>query len=231
MPAPFERASRLLALLVLAGCQHGQEDGATAQDSMTTLPIVTLPTPRLTGPLALETTLARRRSVREFGADPLQDAEIGQLLWAAQGVTSPEGYRTAPSTGALYPLECYVATPAALYRYEPANHRLVPRFAGDQRPALAHAAAGQSAVADAAVVLVITAVYERTAAKYGEERAQRYAMLEAGHAAQNVLLQAAALGIGAVPIGAFHDDAVADLLRVPRGEEPLYLIAVGRPRR
>lgn len=231
MSIPFARAARLVALVAIAGCQLGHRDGAAAQDSVLTVPVVALPAPRLTGPMPLETALAQRRSVRELSSDPLQNAELAQLLWAAQGVTDPEGFRTAPSAGALYPLECYIATPAALYHYEPASHRLVQRLPGDQRAALARAALGQPAVADAAAVLVITAVFERTAEKYGEARARRYAVLEAGHAAQNVLLQSVALGLGAVPIGAFQDDAVTELLGLPRGEEPLYLIAVGRLRR
>ena len=181
--------------------------------------------------MSLESALRRRRSVRSFTDEPLTSAEIGQLLWAAQGVTDPRGLRTAPSAGALNPLECYVATADALLHYAPNVHRLDPHVPGDQRRALAAAAYGQSAVADAAVVIVITAVYARTAEKYGEERAFRYVAMEAGHAAQNVLLQAVALGLGAVPVGAFDDAQVAQLLRLDMGEAPLYLIPVGHPDR
>lgn len=202
-----------------------------AKDPVSSPPSETLPAPRQDGPLSLEAALQRRRSIRSFTREPLRQEQIGQLLWAAQGITNAEGFRTAPSAGALYPLECYVATETALFHYEAVGHRLTQRIAGDQRDALAAAALGQSAVGDAAVVIVISAVHERTARKYGAERARRYAVLEAGHAAQNVLLQAVALGLGAVPIGAFTDREVSALLRLPDGEAPLYLIAVGHPPR
>lgn len=202
-----------------------------ARDPVSSQPSITLPAPRQDGPLSLEAALQRRRSIRSFTREPLRQEEIGQLLWAAQGITDAEGFRTAPSAGALYPLECYVATETALFHYEAAGHRLTQRVAGDQRGALASAALGQSAVGGAAVVIVITAAEERTAGKYGAERARRYAALEAGHAAQNVLLQAVTLGLGAVPVGAFTDREVSALLRLPDGEEPLYLIAVGHPAR
>lgn len=219
-----------MGALALAGCQAGQaNDATTTQRAPDSLSVVTLPAPRRDGTVSLESALRRRRSVRSFTDAPLTAVEIGQLLWAAQGVTDPRGSRTAPSAGALYPLECYVATPDALLHYMPNVHRLLAHVPGDQRGALAAAAYGQSAVADAAVVIVITAVYARTAEKYGEERAFRYAAMEAGHAAQNVLLQAVALGLGAVPVGAFDDAQVGQLLRLDMGEAPLYLIAVGHP--
>ncbi len=189
---------------------------------------VPLPTPRSQGPLSLEETLARRRSVREFADTPLTLAELGQLLWAAQGLTHEAGLRTAPSAGALYPLEVYVVMREGVYRYDPARHRLIVHARGDARPALHAAALSQDAVRRAPATIVIAAVYARTARKYGEERAPRYVHLEAGHAAQNVLLQAVALGLGAVPIGAFYDDEVARVLALPAEYAPLYLIPVGR---
>lgn len=189
-----------------------------------------LPSPLLDGPVSLEEALAARRSVRSFGDAPLTPAEIGQLLWAAQGVTSSEGGRTAPSAGARYPLEVYAVTAAGIDRYLPTEHALERVASGDHRPGLEAAALGQAAVGEAPLVLVITAVPARTAERYGEGRAVRYVDLEAGHAAQNVLLQATALGLGAVPVGAFDDDAVARLLGLRAGESPRYLLPVGRPR-
>jgi SagB-type dehydrogenase family enzyme len=190
--------------------------------------IIQLPDPELLGTLSLEAALARRRSVREFSDEPLTLAEVGQLLWAAQGVTHADGYRTAPSAGALYPLEVYAATADGVFRYEPAEHRLAVQSQQDARPALYEAALRQEAVRQAPLVIVIAAIYSRTAAKYGEQRAPRYVHLEAGHAAQNVLLQAVALDLGAVPLGAFVDADVVRALRLPAEEEPLYLIPVGR---
>lgn len=190
---------------------------------------VRLPPPALAGALSLEQALARRRSVREFSAADLSSAELGQLLWAAQGVTDAEGHRTAPSAGALCPLELCVVRREGLFRYLPQRHALVARSVRDLRGPLAQAALGQECVRDAPVDLVITGVVARTAVRYGP-RAERYVLLEAGHAAQNIHLQAVALGLGSVPVGAFDDEAVAEVLGLPDGERPLYIIPVGRPR-
>ncbi len=188
-----------------------------------------LPLPRRQGPLSLEAALARRRSVRRFAARSLAAEQIGQLCWAAQGVTEPaSGKRTAPSAGALYPLELDVVTAAGVYRYAPGTHGLARRVDGDVRDRLSDAALGQQWVEDAPVVLVLSGVPARTQRKYGD-RAERYVVPEAGHAAQNVLLQAEALDLAAVPVGAFQDDPVAKVLDLSRGERPLYLIPVGHP--
>ena len=188
-----------------------------------------LPPARTASPVSLEEALQQRRSVREFLRDPLSDQELGQLLWAAQGVTDPEGHRTAPSAGALYPLEIYAVTATAMLHYDPATHSVTTHLTGDYRRDLKAAALDQEFLAEAPVTLVITAVYERTAVKYGD-RAARYVHLEAGHAAQNVLLEAVALGLGAVPIGAFSDERLETVLELPVDERPIYLIAVGHPR-
>ncbi len=189
--------------------------------------VLALPAPRLESDVSLEEALARRRSVRAYSGEPLTLEEIGQLLWAAQGITHERGYRTAPSAGALYPLELYAATDSGLYHYLPRGHEAERRRIEDWQAPLCQAALSQDAVCQAPAVFVVTAVYERTAAKYGQ-RAERYVRLEAGHAAQNLLLQAVALGLGAVPIGAFYDDQVQAALSLPADHEPLYLIPVGR---
>jgi SagB-type dehydrogenase family enzyme len=188
-----------------------------------------LPSPQVSGPVSLEEALARRRSVRELDGTPLTREDLGQLLWAAQGVTDAQGRRTAPSAGARYPLELDAVSVEGVARYLPDGHRLAWRAAEDLRPALQRAALDQPQVGDAAVVIVISAVPERTATRYGD-RADRYVALEAGHAAQNVLLEVVALGLGAVPIGSFDDAEVGRLLGLAAGEEPLYLVAIGRPR-
>jgi SagB-type dehydrogenase family enzyme len=202
----------------------GQEPGSTAP------PVVALPAPAERSAVSLDEALRRRRSVREYTTQPLTDAQLSQLLWAAQGITDAGGYRTTPSAGALYPLEMYVATRAGLQRYEARGHRLLRVGDTDVRSRLRGAALGQEAVTAAAAVFIITAVPSRTAAKYGE-RATRYVQLEAGHAAQNLLLEAVALGLGAVPVGAFEDDRVSGILGLPAGEVPLYLVPVGQPLR
>jgi SagB-type dehydrogenase family enzyme len=190
---------------------------------------IALPSPARSGYMPLEEALARRRSVREFSNKPLADQNLSQLLWAAQGVTHAEGLRTAPSAGALYPLELYLVNAAGFYRYDAQRHELHRRSERDLRPALYRAALEQ-AVREAPAVFVITAIYERTARKYGDARSPRYVHMEAGHAAQNLLLQAVALGLGAVPIGAFNDAQVQKVLGLPTEEQPLYLIPTGRAR-
>jgi SagB-type dehydrogenase family enzyme len=207
-------------------CSGGEGQIEPSPGAVPTGTVIELPAPRTEGDLSLEQALLERRSVRGFTAEELTLQELSQLLWAAQGVTASWGGRTAPSAGALYPLEVYAATPEGLYHYLPKGHRAEIVSTSDLRAALSAAAGGQEAVADAPAVFAITAVPARTEAKYGE-RAERYVQLEAGHVAQNVLLEAVALGLGGVPIGAFSDDEVARVLRLPSGEGPLYLVAVG----
>jgi SagB-type dehydrogenase family enzyme len=183
---------------------------------------------------SVESVLQVRRSVREYSRKPLTQDELAQLLWAAQGVTGPEGLRTAPSAGALYPLEVDVVIgdvdglPSAIYRYKPDRHELVLTREGDRRRELSAAALGQDCVEAGAAVIALSGVVERTSAKYGE-RGIRYVHMEVGHAAQNVCLQAAALGLGAVVVGAFEDGRVKRVLGLARDEEPLSLLPVGRP--
>jgi SagB-type dehydrogenase family enzyme len=189
--------------------------------------VMPLPPPSLSGQMSLEEALTQRRSIREFSDTPLTLAEMGQLLWAAQGITHERGFRTAPSAGGLYPLEVYVATADGVFRYDPHGHRLLVLSADDARFALYDAALQQEALHQAPAIFVVTAVYERTAKKYGGERSPRYVHLEAGHAAQNLLLEAVALGLGAVPIGAFEDERIQEVLAIPADHKPLYLIPVG----
>lgn len=191
-----------------------------------------LPPPRTKGEVSLEHCLLKRRSVRRFKNAALPLTDISQLLWAAQGITA-EGYlRTAPSAGALYPLELYLAAgsvdglPPGLYHYLPKRHELALAKPGDLRHELARAAGGQGCVSNAAAIILFTAVYARTSGKYGQ-RASRYVHLEAGHAAQNVCLQATALGLGTVTVGAFEDDEVKRVAALPQSHEPVYLIPIG----
>jgi SagB-type dehydrogenase family enzyme len=176
--------------------------------------------------------LAHRRTVRRYGTHPLALAAISQLLWAAQGITTTDGRRTAPSAGALYRLELHLLATrieglaAGLYRYLPATHALQLSIAAATAPALQEAAMGQQAVGAAAAVVVIAAVEERSAANYGA-RAGRYVAIEVGAASQNLALQAAALGLGAVVIGAFDDGAVARVLHLLPGEWPVVLMPIG----
>lgn len=180
--------------------------------------------------MTLEEAMKQRRSIRAFKPEPLTEVEISQLLWATQGVTEVSGKRTAPSAGATYPLEIYAVTAEGAYKYDPHHHQLSLHHSGDLRPALYEAALRQDAVLEAPLIVLITAVYDRTAERYGAGRAQRYVHIEVGHAAQNLHLQAVALGLGSVPVGAFHDSDVKVALSLPSGEEPLYMVPVGKPR-
>ena len=188
-----------------------------------------LPAPKKEGKMSLEETLAKRRSMRSFKADKLTAEQVSQLCWATQGISDERrGFRTAPSAGALYPLELYVVTAEGVHRYVPRQHAAEKIAEGDMRVKLKAAALGQPWVAQAPATFVIAADVSRTAKKYGG-RAERYVLMEVGHAAQNLLLQATAMGLGAVPVGAFHDKQVAEALSLPKAHAPMYLIPVGVP--
>jgi SagB-type dehydrogenase family enzyme len=216
----------LLVTVSLAGCAPSTSPTLRVTEEPAT--VIDLSPPSLLGELSLEEVLARRRSIREYAESLLGIDELSQLLWAAQGVTAASGHRTAPSAGALYPLEVYVVTSEGAHHYLPDGHQLETLTDADLRMEMMAAGLGQTAIGDAAAVFVIAGVVARTEAKYGD-RAERYVILEAGHAAQNLLLEAVALGLGAVPIGAFHDDEVQRTLALPDDIRPLYLIPVGRP--
>ena len=180
----------------------------------------------------LQRALRRRRSRRGYSPQPLTLDQLSRILWAAQGVTNASGRRTAPSAGALYPLELHLlgcnvhGLPAGLYDYDPTNHGLVLRALECHRSELAAAARFQEWVSMAPALLIIAAVFERTTAKYGE-RGVRYVHMEVGHAAQNVYLQAASLGIGTVLVGSFEDADVKRVLCLPEEEQPLALMPLG----
>lgn len=195
---------------------------------------IRLPAPKPEGATSLEKALRERRSTRDFKRRPLSIGEISQLLWAAQGITGSGGRRTAPSAGALYPLELYLVADnvegltQGVYKYVPNGHELIRTINGNKNLELSAAAFGQTSVRDAAAVLLLAAVYERTTARYGK-RGVRYVHIEIGHVGQNICLQAVALRLGAAVIGAFDDSQVKRIAKLLLKEEPLYLIAIGRP--
>ena len=196
---------------------------------------IELPGPIHDGTPSLEQTLLQRRSVREYAQQPLTLAEVSQLLWAAPGITHSGGKGTAPSAGALYPLEVYLLAgeveglPQGTYRYLPDEHSLTMTVQADRRSALSQAALDQEAVAQAPAVIVLSGIYERTTVKYGD-RGIRYVHMEVGSAAQNVYLQAVSMDLGTVFIGAFHDEEVIQALSLPAEERPLCIMPVGRLR-
>ena len=196
--------------------------------------VIQLPAPSLRGEVSVEEAIASRRSIRSYADSPLTLQELSQLLWAAQGITDPvRGFRSAPSAGATYPLTVFAAVSEGgvlglepgIYEYLPESHglRLVRR--GDFSEEFAEAALGQAWVREAPVCLVIAADYSRTTRVYGE-RGVRYVHMEAGHVGENIYLQATAMGLGTVAVGAFHDDEVAEILQA--GLSPLYILPVGR---
>ncbi len=195
---------------------------------------IKLPEPKYDGSTSVEKALRSRRSIRAGYQDiPVTLSDLSQMLWAAQGITGAGRMRTAPSAGALYPLEVYVVAgnvtdlQPGIYVYKPEIHSLLRIADGDKRAELSRAALRQPAIKDAPAVIVISAVYERTTIKYGE-RGIRYVHMEAGHAAENVYLQAASLDLGTFVIGAFDDDAVKKAANLTIREQPLYIMPVGK---
>lgn len=194
---------------------------------------VELPEPRYMGAMSVEEAILRRRSVRRYKEDPLLLDEVSQLLWSAQGITSASrGFRAAPSAGARYPLELYLAAggveglDAGLYKYVPQDHELIKTIAGDIRDELAAVCLGQRMIREAPVTMVFTAVFERTVSRYGE-RGVRYVHLDAALAAENAHLQAVTLGLGTVMVGAFDDVGVQKVLGLTE-EQPLLMMPLGK---
>ncbi len=199
--------------------------------------MIELPIPAAGKGITVEKALSRRHSVRDYNPSPLTGAELSRLLWSCQGLTGSYSKRTAPSAGALYPLEVFVVVervervPAGIYHYHPApdsvQQPLEVVSKGNFIKRLAEAALGQECIYDCAAALVVTGIVSRTAAKYGD-RARRYVLIEVGHAAQNVCLEVESLGLGCVTVGAFNDKQVQSLLATEA--EPFYIIPIGHPR-
>ncbi len=192
-----------------------------------------LPTPALRSNISIEEALKQRRSIRQYKNEALSLQQVGQVLWAAQGLTTAAGFRTAPSAGGLYPLEIYLVSgkvqnlPDGVYHYLPEKHALELVLSGDQRSEVAKAAHEQHDIQSGAVDLIITGNYKKTSSKYGN-RGERFVHMEAGHAAENVYLQTVSLGLGTVSIGVFDELALKKALGIPREEEPLYIMPVGK---
>jgi len=215
----------LLAVLAASAIAEGACGQAQESHARYTGEIA-LPEPNVAGAVSLEECIQRRRSVRTFGPGLLPVGTIGQLLWAGQGITSPDGKRAAPSAGALYALELYAVTAAQLMHYLPRGHRAETRVTPDLRPQLQALAFGQASVGAAPVVIVVAADPGRLSQRYGP-RANAYTNIEVGHAAQNVLLQAVVLGLVAVPVAALDGTRAARTLALSAGQTVAYLIPVG----
>jgi len=199
--------------------------------------VVDLPSPALDQRCSVWEAMRTRRSVREFIDKPISPDQLSNLLWAAQGITARvQGYglRAAPSAGALYPLELYLAVhnvsaiEPGLYHYAVETHQMEQLAKGDFRLKVARAALDQEVAYAANAVFVWTAVFERSRWKY-KQRAYRYIYLDAGHSAQNLALAAVALGLGSCHIAALYDDEANELMGVDgTTESTIYMTAVGR---
>ncbi|MEA3399908.1 MAG: SagB/ThcOx family dehydrogenase [Armatimonadota bacterium] len=221
MRRAFMLAIAALMLGVMMVACPGQEEQPERID---------LPEPDTSGDMSVEEAIAQRRSVRQFADRDLSAEQVGQLAWAAQGITDPrQGFRASPSAGATYPMELYLVTPDGVHHYLPREHAVETRKREDVRADLAAAALGQDFVGTAPLDIVVAAVYQRTMQRYGD-RGRRYVHMEAGHIGQNIHLQAEAMGLASVPVGAFDDAGVARTLGLPTDQEPLYIIPVGYPR-
>ena len=198
-------------------------------------PVVKLPRPELEGKVSLEEAIARRRSVRRYRAEPLTLSQLSQVLWSAQGITAGGELRAAPSAGAKYPLELFAfvgkqaidGLEAGIYHYEVDSHSLACSQRGDLRRELARAALDQGFIVSAPVDIVICAIYTRTSYTYGR-RGERYVHMEVGHVGENIHLQAVALGLATVEVGAFDDEEVRKVLDVDERIKPLYIMPLGR---
>ncbi len=206
-------------------------NGVPVDDDVADMGRIELPDPREVGEHSVEELMAARRSVRSFTDEPLTHEQMGQLLWSGQGITEPaHGFRTAPSAGATYPMTLYLVSAEGAYRYDPEDHEMIPVRAGDRRMDLRRVALDQASISEAPVSIVAVADYARTTGRYGD-RGVRFVHIEAGHIAQNIHLQAVAEGLGSVPIGAFDDDGVLEVLGLSDDLTPLYIIPVGHAAR
>ena len=188
---------------------------------------INLPEPKLIGKMTVEEAIFRRRSERSFLPNELSLEQISQLLWSAQGITDKTwGFRAAPSSGSLYPLTIYALKSDGIFRYVPDGHKLLQTSAEDIRPSLVRASLGQDFIGQAPLVIVIVGNFRIVEAKFGQ-RSYRYLNMEIGHAAENIQLQAVALGLVSVPVGAFWDDVVAKELALPDTQDPFYILPVG----
>jgi SagB-type dehydrogenase family enzyme len=178
--------------------------------------------------MSLVEALAQRRSQRSFADKPLSSEQIGQLCWAAQGITDEaRGLRTAPSAMALYAIQVFVVDGSGLYEYVPSSH-LLRRLDLEGALQKLRSAAGQKAVGSAPVSMILAMDPGRLEARC-PEKAERYSLLEAGHVAQNVLLQATALKLVSVPMGGVDETKLGEALNLPTGLRPVYVLPLGRP--
>jgi len=223
----------IVTLVLYAPAPHPPSSVECTADPQQT--VIQLPSPNYSG-LTVEEAIKARRSVRSYSNESISLQELSELLFAAQGITDSEmGFRAAPSAGALYPLTIYIqpnrveGVSCGIYRYEPSTHSLYLAKEGNYSRAVFEAAGSQAWVYDAAAVIIFTANYSKTEAKYGSD-AERYILMETGHASENLLLEAASLGLAAVPVGGINQQAFNELLNLTPAQKTLYINCVGKKR-
>ena len=212
----------IISILILAGLAtlgFARAAGPRVSSRTPARKLIQLTPPKLKGSISFEEALAKRRSVRQYANRPVEFPLIGQLAWAGQGITElQKGLRTAPSAGATYPIDLYFATPEGLFVYRPQQHSLEQTLTDDVRAVLG---------APPAPCDIILAGSARKLTDQFRDKAKTYMLLEAGHIAQNIQLQAVCLGLGSVTIGGIDTRQVARVCRLPRNYEAIYVISVG----
>ena len=232
-------------IIFTAGCMEkgkSSEGKASLNQSDSARLTYELPSPATNGKVSVEKALLTRRSHRSFLDSEISAGQLSQILWAACGITKPlagypqmrGGLRTAPSAGALYPLELYVligkveGIEPGVYKYTPQGHKIIRTIGKDVRKELSAAALNQEMIGKAPACLLYSAVFSRTTQRYGDRGRERYVCIDLGHSAENVYLQAEALGLGTCAVGAFNDIAVKNVMQLPAEEEPLYMMPIGK---
>lgn len=178
----------------------------------------------------IEDVIEKRRSIRRFKNIEPDLQMISNLLWAGQGITDKDrDLRAAPSAGALYPLRLYILKKDTLYLYVPEKHALKFHLKDKNlKDKIYKGCLNQGCIKSAPIIIIITAEWEITRKRY-KDRAERYIYLEAGHSAQNILLEAVALGLAGVPVGAYYDEIVKEAMNLREGEDPVYILPIGFP--
>ncbi len=193
---------------------------------------VQLPTPNFDGKISVEKAIKQRRSIRSYKQEPLTLAQVGQILWAAQGITNDNGFRATPSAGAIYPLEIYLIAGkmtdlvSGVYKYLSKDHVIIKISNGDKRSELSDAALSQEWIKEAPISIVVCGIYERTSKKYGEN-ASKFVHMEVGCVAQNIYLQTTAMGLGTTFVGAIEKEKIVSVLHLDENEHALCILPVG----
>ena len=224
----IKKMRRLTILVIVLACFAALCFGRSRTRSAPQM-IIQLIDPNLKGTVSLEEALAKRRSVRQFSSEPIKRSQISQLAWAGQGITEPQrGLRTAPSAGTIYPIELLFATDEGLFVYRPADHSLLQIGDQDIRSMLGAAASMAESVSGAGCDIIIAGAVRKMTDQF-KDKARTFMHMEAGHIAQNILLQAVCLNLGAVTVGGFDTKEVRNVCKLRRDLEPLYIICVGKP--